>query len=198
MLTQIIPSVLYLQYRDDKYLQSFVDSYNSYSQEYVDTFVDLNFPIYNTKTELLLDWVGANIYGIFRPVLSEGTAYTKGAINTWAFDSIAFNGRKRRSNSTYTPTTDDVYKRVITWHHWRGDGEYFNMAWLKRRIMRFLTNADVSQTYDISVTFSGTNDVDISIPAASFETDIATIFKTALESGVLATPFQYQFNVTVT
>ncbi len=46
----------------------------------------------------------------------------------------------------------------MTWNFYKGDGNVFNVRWLKRRIMRFLigTNGaapNVDQTYGISVTY---------------------------------------------
>ena len=32
---------------------------------------------------------------------------------------------------------DDTYRRCLTWHYQKGDGKYFNIRWLKRRVMRF-------------------------------------------------------------
>ncbi len=54
--------------------------------------------------------------------------------------------------------SDDILKRALTWHFYKGDGKYFDVRWLKRRIMRFLqgvngTDQGTSTTYDVNVTF---------------------------------------------
>jgi len=45
----------------------------------------------------------------------------------------------------YTPSSqifyelpDDIFKRILTWNLYKGDGNRFSMRWLKRRIARFL------------------------------------------------------------
>jgi hypothetical protein len=48
----------------------------------------------------------------------------------------------------------------MTWNFYKGDGYYFTIPWLKRRIIRFLTGIDGvdvvnDQRWSISVLFSG-------------------------------------------
>lgn len=69
---------------------------------------------------------------------------------------------------TFYATTDDVFKRIITWHFYKGDGKVFTIRWLKRRIMRFLegtngTAPNIDQTYQVSVSFGVGNQVNITI-----------------------------------
>ena len=75
-----------------------------------------------------------------------------------------------RANSSSVPgdpTTDDIFKRIITWHFFKGDGKYFTVAWLKRRIYRFLYGEDgtdaVGATDQISVTFGTNNELTITL-----------------------------------
>jgi hypothetical protein len=136
---------------------------------------------------------------------------------------------------------DDTYKRCLTWHYQKGDGKYFDVRWLKRRVMRFCygvngTSPEIDQTNQISVTFgpdfnanirfvlgqrtvvggclpnrvgpggfgppdaAGSPVVDIQLNSlrstyvAYPSVPYMAIFKEALESGVLETPFQ--LNVT--
>jgi hypothetical protein len=35
-------------------------------------------------------------------------------------------------------TDDDLYRRILTWHLFKGDQNYFNIRFIKRRIWRFL------------------------------------------------------------
>jgi hypothetical protein len=68
--------------------------------------------------------------------------------------------------SAYYIVSDDYYKRIATWHFFKGDGKYFSIRWLKRRVLRFLlgvdgTNVDTSATYRISVTFGTDYEVTI-------------------------------------
>lgn len=161
-VTKTILAYIYTEYNDDDALLSFNDAYNDLTQEYTDWYNDTPLAVYTDDniSGLLLDWVGAGIYNYPRPVLPSGTSRLRGPFNTWAFNSLPFNGRKIITNSNYYATTDDVYKRCLTWHTFVGDGKYFTIRWLKRRVMRWLIGVNgsapnIDQTYAISVTFSG-------------------------------------------
>ena len=165
-----IPSYLYWQYNDDSDLQAFVNSYNTITQTYVNTFNQLNLPVYTGSliTGDLLDWVAQGIYGQTRPVLPSGLTRYLGAYNTSAYNTIEYNGLDTVGPSTFYTTTDDIFKRILTWNLYKGDGRIFNVRWLKRRIMRFLngengTDPGVNQTYQISVTFGSPDQVNINI-----------------------------------
>ena len=47
--------------------------------------------------------------------------------------------------------TDDVFKRILTWHFYKGDGKNFSVRWLKRRIWRFLQGANGTDFDDIDI-----------------------------------------------
>lgn len=166
-----IPSYLYWQYRDDDNLQAFVDAYNQISQQFVDWFGALNLPVYTSDpvSGELLDWVGTNLYGMPRPILSAGSAQVIGPLNTFYLNErLGLNGRRTLSNFTSAPASDDLYRRVLTWHFFKGDGKTFSIRWLKRRIMRFLEGENgqdpgVNQTYRVSVVFSGCCQIDITL-----------------------------------
>ncbi len=165
-----IPSYLYWQYRDDDNLQAFVDAYNTLTQEFVDWFNSLNLPVYTAAPVIgaLLDWVGRGLYGLGRPVLGSGHSRLEGPYDTWAFDTLAFNTRKTISDFTGEAVDDDVYRRVISWHYFKGDRRIFNVRYLKRRIMRFLTGVNgtdpgIDQTYRISVSFGACCQVNITL-----------------------------------
>ena len=167
---EIIPSYLYQQYQDDDDLQAFVASYNQIAQEYLDWLNDTPLPIYTDASISgpLLDWVAQGLYGIVRPSLSSGRNRNVGPYNTWTFNSIPFDGDKVVGAQNVTVTTDDIFKRIITWNFWKGDGRVFNIAFLKRRIMRFINGANgaapnVDQTYQVSITFGVANQVNITL-----------------------------------
>jgi hypothetical protein len=76
------------------------------------------------------------------------------------FNQLPFNGRKVVNQSEQVVVSDDLFKRIMTWNFYKGDGYYFTIPWLKRRIMRFLTGVDGvdvvnDQRWSISVLFSG-------------------------------------------
>jgi hypothetical protein len=222
MRTEVIPAYPYSQYKDDDQIYTFFKGFNDYAQDYIDSFNALNLPIYNSKYGTFLDWIGKNIYGIPRPVFPVGHETTQGELNTTALNEQAINELIHKFPQNYVLADDDVYKRVITWHHWKGDGDVFSVRTLKRRIMRFLTNTRVDQTYQVSISFGLNRQVNITIYQNSFipahpsgilndgelnsfeinglsgqhlaltKFDLAETFKTAILTGALEFPFQFQ------
>jgi hypothetical protein len=196
----VIPSYLYVQYNDDSDLQAFVASYNSYAQTYLNTFNQLNLPVYTNGgiSGTLLDWVATGLYGYPRPGLPTTGTPEIGPFNTYTLDGLAFNATIPPVGQTYYATTDDIYKRCLTWHFYKGDGKVFNIKWLKRRIIRFLygingSNPNIDQTYGISVAFTGDFAITITVPVLP----AATVFKEAIRAGILEMPFQLTTTVVI-
>lgn len=203
---QTIPSYLYWQYNDDSDLKAFVSSYNQMTQLIVNTFNQLNLPVYagdNLITGKLLDWVAKGLYGIDRPVLSSGQLVSAGSYNTVPYDVVQYDALKSFGNITFIQTTDDIFKRILTWNLYRGDGKIFTTDWLKRRVLRFLTGPNgtdpgISQTYLISVKFTSNNGVTIDLSnfvAAQPSSNIPGVFKSCVNSGAVQLPFQYTWTV---
>lgn len=171
MLTTILPSYLYTQYQDDDDLQSFVEVYNEYAQAYLDWFNSINLPVYTADSISgdLLDWVVSGLYGIsMRPSLPSGHVTATGGYNTLAFNNLEYDRIRKIGSGSYYATTDDIFKRIVTWSFYKGDGMQFSINWLKRRVMRFLTGTNgtapaIDQTYQISVEFGSGNQVNIII-----------------------------------
>lgn len=163
-LQRIIPSYPYTQYADDDSIQAFIAAYNDFAQAYLDYFNNLQLPIY-TRPEiygLLLDWVAEGLYGFKRPLLPTAFIRSKGPYNTLQYNEVPYNYYLPDGPSEYFATSDDVFKRIITWNFFKGDGTQFNVRWLKRRVQRFLIGENgidppVDETYQISVLFSGTD-----------------------------------------
>lgn len=169
-LANTIKSYLYLEYRNDQDCQAFVDAYNQMTQGYIDWFTSIGLPIYtgDAISGPLLDWVAAGLYGFIRPTLATGTTKSIGPFDTWAYNTIAFNKRRVVGGGPSYVTNDDIFKRIITWNFYKGDGKDFTVRWLKRRVMRFLTGVNgtappVPVTYQVSVTFAVGNRVVIDI-----------------------------------
>ena len=135
-----IPSYLYKQYEDDDDLQALVAAQNQVTQDYVDTFNDLNLPDVTTKSGALLDWVGAGLYGLPRPTFFSGRYESTGPLDTVAFnDPPELNQILSTLNfEDVAVTSDDVYKRVLLWHLWKADGRQVSTPWIRRRVVRFL------------------------------------------------------------
>ena len=158
-LTKTIPATLYQEYNDDEDCQAFFSAYNTLAQGYVDWFVNTPLAVYTNPniSGSLLDWVALGLYGMARPTLSSGQFLSRGPYNTWAYNTIPFNKLIRLGPSNIAVTTDDVFKRILTWNLYRGDGMVFSIRWLKRRVMRFLTGANgsapnIDNTDPVSVT----------------------------------------------
>jgi hypothetical protein len=267
-LTTVIPSYLYQEYSDDDDLQGFVAAQNDMQQNFVDTFNALNLPIYPGPLVAgkLLDWVGQGLYGMARPALSSGLPILMGPLNTygpnWWFPmwdavppstSITFglNEIEMLSPQDVVVTDDDLYRRILTWHFYKGDGNYFNIRFLKRRVWRFLFgmngtapesippgtgDSSIADTEQISVTLGVHRNITIRfvlghrtvtggampndfgcngfgpafgvsppayapVPLNDLETTYVaypplpfmSIFKEALDSGVLEVPYQFHF-----
>lgn len=195
-----IPSYLFQQYADDDALQAFVDAYNELAQRYVNTFNALNLPIYTNPpiSGALLDWVALGLYGVSRPNMPLSGDRIIGPYNTWDYNTLPFNMIRRVTPTGTGPASDDIFRRILTWRFFKGDGRVFNTIWLKRRIERFLRgvngiNYNVDQTYDISVVSGGGYVINVTIP----NVDVAGQCQFGIESGILELPFQFTFNVTV-
>ena len=163
-----LASYLYQEYNDDDDLQAFIEAFNSIAQEYINWFANTSIPVYTGLSGSLLDWVAVGLYGISRPSLPSGNSQNLGGLNTYAFNTLAFNVEEIIGPADYYLTSDDVFKRIITWHLLKGDGKVFDIRWLKRRVERFLTGdngglGDTAQTYDVSVTFGTGNQVNINL-----------------------------------
>ena len=199
-LTKTLKSYLYVQYNDDDNLQGFVNAQNSLQQSYLDWFVNVNLPIYTGLSGSLLDWVAEGLYGVVRPVLPTGLTNQVGAINTFVTNTIAYNALKRATYTQFFVTTDDVFARVLTWNFYKGDGSQFSIAWLKRRITRFLYGDPVQSTYSVSVTISGSV---VTIELSPADGDVyplpllAPILQSAIMSGAVQLPFQYTYTVVI-
>lgn len=200
MIVENLPAYLYQQYYDDADLQAFVTALNDSSQSNLDRINNLVLPDYTTKFGLLLDWVALGIYGLKRPLLPYAGVIGSGVYNEAIYDTTVYNENIIITPSGFYETTDDIFKRIITWNFYRGDGYHFNIRWLKNRVYRFLAQANglptpIPNTYDISVTFGVSNSIDIAISPGDLTT-LAPILEAGINSGALQVPFQYNFNIT--
>jgi hypothetical protein len=193
-LQQCIPSYLFHQYSDDQDLQAFVASYNSLTQGYLNWFNSTPLGLYTSPNinGPLLDWIGNGVYGIPRPVLSSQTSSIAAGYNSSAYNANPYNGLAFSSTGSAKLASDDIYKRVMTWDLYRGDGQMFTMGWLKNRVNRFLNGANGSD-YTVldnppSITVSGNV-----FTITSFQDSVFTSLQELLANNVLSVPFQYTF-----
>jgi hypothetical protein len=204
-ICSIIPSYLYEQYFDDEDLQAFITTYNQMAQLEASWFCDINLPIY-TQPQIagdLLDWVAEGIYGFPRPTLSSGGINIVGPLNTWMLNTVGMtlNTSILIGAVTSFATTDDIYKRLLTFLFYKGDGFQYTISWLKRRMMRFLTgpfgiDPPIANTVPISVVIEEDDHVLITITVGgAIAQDIAEILQAAMQSAWLGMPFQYHFTI---
>lgn len=180
-LLQTLPQYLYEQYADDQNLLGFVQAFNEIVQQYMDYYNTLNLPDYTQQQGVFLDWVAKGLYGLARPLLPSGLIKTIGPYNTTPYNTIPYNELITLSPGTFYNTTDDIFKRILTWYLWRGDGFQFNVRWIKRRVERFLTGENggggqsvagdpsraeyypPDRTYDVNVTFGVGGEININL-----------------------------------
>jgi hypothetical protein len=191
-LQQIIPSYLYWEYSDDENLQAFVDGYNSLSQGYLNWFTNTPLGLYTSPniTGPLLDWIGNGVYGIARPVLSTQTTTTRAGYNAFPYNTVPYDYLQYSASGTAQLASDDIYKRLMTWNLYRGDGQMFTMGWLKNRVNRFINGAG-GLDYPVlnnppSITVSGNT-----FTITSFSDSVFTALQELLTSRIAAFPFQY-------
>ena len=146
----VLPAYPYLEYSDDDNIQGFFSALNGLQQGYLDWFNQTPLAVYTASSisGLLLDWCATGIYGISRPVLSTQSVTNIGAWNSYAWNTPPWDGARVTTSGTVTVATDDIYKRVLTWHLYRGDGNVPSITWLRRRVARFIYGAGGT---DISV-----------------------------------------------
>lgn len=158
----VFPAYVFFQYKGDDNILAFVMAYNAMAQYYLDWFLQTSLSIYTNDNinGALLDWVAAGIYGQIRPTLQAGfSKIISSAPNNMAPNQKPLNYFYVISAPSWI-TSDDVFKRILTWNFYKGDGQFFTIRWLKRRVMRFLigengTDPGISDTYRISITFAG-------------------------------------------
>jgi hypothetical protein len=200
-LIKNLPSYIYQQYSDDDNIQAFALAQNELQQAFLNWFLSLNLPIY-TKDPVsgaLLDWVASGLYGFLRPVLTSEKFRGVGAFNTYTFNRIPINSTVKIGPEQFELVNDDIFRRIITWHFYKGDGKYFNIRWLKRRIMQFCIGVDgiwinPADTHQIGVSFGVGNTAEITI----YLEEVSLKRSSALNTGVFNSYAynSYQLNIT--
>lgn len=214
-LTTTIDSYLYRQYADDDDLQAFVASYNQATQAYVTWFSTAGLPYYPGLTGDLLSWVATGLYGQTKTTLVSPASTALGMLNTEAFNTATLNSFVP-STQTYFTLTEDVFKRILTWNFYKGDGKRFCTRWLKRRVMRFLAGVngiDPNPTQaGFAVGAENTSAISVHIVGSVLTVNInqillssllqispgtLTLFQLAFQGGVLDLPVQYTYAVAI-
>lgn len=224
-LQQVVPAYVYGQFSDDPDIQAFFSGLNTEAQGYLRWFLSTPLSIYTLPNinGPFLDWIGNGIYGIQRPVVSSVMSTATAAYNTQSFDVGPYGVRKVKSTGSVTIVNDDIYKRVMTWSLYLGDGRQMSTQWLRRRVARFIFGAngtDIKPDYFQQISISrapsglagafGTGPYNMQ----AYDTRVATkrltrhslqisvpagqigqLFQQLLNQGLLPLPFQVKFSV---
>lgn len=187
----IIRAYPYVQFSDDENICAWFDAFNTYAQQYLDWFNNTPLAIYtneNIKGDLL-DWVANGVYGVYRTPIAYGNSRSIGPLNTYTPNELPFNQGKKLSDNTSYTMTDDIFKRVITWNFYKGDGLQMSIPWLKNRVSRF---CDVPRD-QVSITILSGRLVVISVSGVSSE--ILSYLQSIIELGLVNLPFAYTYTV---
>lgn len=200
-----IPSYLYFQYIDDENLPALINAYNAMTQKNVNWFNSLNLPIYPALSGALLDWVGEGLYGYTRPLFSSTVRPNfDGAIDTFPTDNLPISHTDYSSEDTIYTIPDDIYKRVLTWLFYKGDGHQFSISWLKRRLYRFLYaqagwDTHIAYTPMISIEFESDP---VFAPLCNIVINdapnpVGKYLEDFINSGLSQLPFRFRYQATV-
>ena len=161
-LQTIIPAYPYQQYADDPNIVAFFNAYNTLAQQYLAWFNASPFAVYTLPTISgpLLDWIGNGIYGIARPTFTALLGKYVAGLNSSFVNRKPVDGFYKYKFGYGTLSSDDFYKRVLTWWFYLGDGRRFTIMSLRRKIARFIYGVDggditLSQVQSISITLTG-------------------------------------------
>lgn len=194
-LTSVIPSYLYIQYSDDDNLQAFVNSFNSLSQGYLDWFNNTPLAIYTDKSMggPLLDWTATGIYNHPRPIISNASNSLLAGYGENYYGQLAYGENEYLSSGASTLSSDDIYKRVLTWNLYRGDGRHFCIKWLKNRIARFMYGANGMDypVIEVQPSISISNGI---FTVSYYSSTIFTTLQLLYNNGSLSFPFDYSLS----
>ena len=93
-----------------------------------------------------------------RPSIGTGLPLQIGPLNTWCCNwgppyavppvvqpsGAVLNTIEQLTIGEVVITNDDLYRRILTWHFYKGDGNYFSVRWLKARMRRFCMEMNVT------------------------------------------------------
>ena len=166
-LQTIIKAYPYFEYADSDDTTAFFNSLNSLGQQYLDWFNGTPLGVYTDPSISgpLLDWIANNLWGIHRPVISTSSTFVLAGWGSFAWGEEAYGAMNYIQSGTAQTATDDIYKRLLTWILYLGDGKQMSIQWLRRRIARFIYGADGG---DIDIGLIA--NINIAIPSKSIIT----------------------------
>ncbi|MXV43589.1 hypothetical protein GS501_00655 [Saccharibacter sp. 17.LH.SD] len=200
--TLLAPATPYQQFSDDADIIAFFEAYNALMQEIIFWMVGHPMALYigPALTGNLLSYCALCLYGQFRYRISyvELRSVT-GAIDTTTINRLSVDETVIDKRYIGNSISDDLFKRILTWNFYKGDGLNFSIPWLKRRIMRFLTGDDghawrFNSTDPVSVRLEGRK-VIITPDTGPWSHDLVIILSRILTNGILNVPPMFTFMV---
>ena len=157
-LQNVVPAYPFQEFSDDENIVAFFTAYNTLAQQYLLWANQVPLSVYTNANVSgpLLDWVMTGIYGIERPVFSSLMRKFRAGLGVLPLGARALAEGVLTQSGTATPASDDYYKRVATWILYIGDGHYFNVEVLRKKVARFLygsngTDVTVAQAQTVSI-----------------------------------------------
>lgn len=202
VIDRIIPAYPFVQYNDDENVVAFFNAYNTLAQQYLDALNGLALPCWTSPevTGYLLDWIAQGIYGQLRPAVQLSQTQTeKGDYNTIEYNMIPYACISNYVAGQYAFLSDDLFKRILTWNFYKGDGFQFSVPWLKRRVARFIHGKDgldppLQQTFDVSIKPSS-GSFHITLP--EYGDGIARSLASSIAQGFVKLPFIYTYQTEI-
>lgn len=191
----LAPAFPYQQFSDDADIKALFDAYNTLAQKILTWIYEHCLPLYMRPsiTGGLLDYVAYCLYGIRRSQLGYSQiGLVNGSIDTAAINTLAIDDITAAISAKSIHLSDDVFKRVITWNFYKGDGSQFSIPWLKKRIMRFVTGDQghawrFNSTAPVSITIQN-GSILIKISPGTVSVDLVTTLNSLLQAGIVAVP----------
>lgn len=201
--TLTAPAYAYQQFSDDPDIMALFAAYNEMAQSTLSWMIAHPLALYMrpTITGGLLDYAALCLYGIARhQVGSSQIVNIAGAVDTTPINTLPVDANQLPRTSSRFDVTDDLFKRLLTWHLYKGDGLQFSIPWLKRRIMRFLTGDGghawrFNSTAPVSVTLRD-HSVIIVIAKETADDHLITLLGALIRNGLLSVPAAFTYSIT--
>ncbi|MXV36804.1 MULTISPECIES: hypothetical protein [unclassified Saccharibacter] len=200
----IAPAHAYQQFSDDANIVAFFKAYNQLAQESLSWMVTHPMALYigPALEGNLLTYCAFCLYGQFRYRIS----YTEirsisGEIDGADIDRLTIDDTAIDKHYDGSAISDDLFKRILTWNFYKGDGLNFSIPWLKRRIMRFLTGENghawrFNSTHPVSVRCVGKR-VIITLDRADWPDELTALLGRILTNGILNVPPMRTFTLSL-
>lgn len=202
--TLLAPAYPYHQFSDDQNIVALFAAYNRLAQDTLSWMVTHPMALYTgpALSGDFLTYCALCLYGQFRYRIS----YTElrdvtGEIDSSMINRLAVNETPIDKRYSGSAISDDLFKRILTWNLYKGDGLCFSIPWLKRRIMRFLTGEDghawrFNSTAPVSVRCVG-KQVIITLNPEEWPGDLTALLGRILNNGILNVPPMLTFSLSL-